>query len=123
MTFKTIATIKQLLESEVSIATDSIRMFTESNNLEDVVYWNKRLEAAQDACYDLESKLTEDFNLWESAEFVKRMLYSCMDAPGATITIAIKKDNGEESSAELYDHAALVQGLIDALDYFQDEID
>ena len=122
MKFKTIETIKQLLECEVYLATDSIQMFTERDKPEELAIWQERLEAAQEASYEFEQYLTEDYNMWHDAEVVKRMLESCIDDPGATIQIVVKRDDGEESSAELYDHAALVQGLVDALDYFQDEI-
>lgn len=56
------------------------------------------------------------------AEMVKQLLSYCTVAPGANITITISHDHGQIATAQLYDHAALVQGLIEALEYFQSEV-
>lgn len=55
-------------------------------------------------------------------ELVKNLLDACAITPGATITITVRHDNGHVATAELYDHAALVQSLYDALEYFQSEL-
>ena len=122
MKYETIKLIKRLLADEVTLAFDSIETYAAANSQEDVNYWNKRLDDTRDAYYDFEHTMSEDYKLWEAADEVKQMLIDCANDPGATIQIVVKRDNGLESSAELYDHAALVQGLVDALDYFQDEI-
>ena len=46
----------------------------------------------------------------------------CTERHGADITITIAHDDGIVATAHLYDHAALVQGLQDALKYFQSEL-
>ena len=56
------------------------------------------------------------------AEDVKQHLINCVNNPGANISIIVTSDDGKTTSAGLYDHAALVQSLIDALAYFQSEI-
>ena len=53
---------------------------------------------------------------------VKNMLLFCMDKQGAKITITVDHDCGNSVTANLYDHAALVQGLYDALDYLETEL-
>lgn len=55
------------------------------------------------------------------AEAIKQLLEYCTVNQGAKITITVTHDNGLEATANLYDHAALVQGLWEALDYFQSE--
>ena len=57
-----------------------------------------------------------------SAEVVKQMLKYCAVDPGAKITISVEHDDGNKATAELYDHAALVQSLIEALEYFASEL-
>jgi hypothetical protein len=56
------------------------------------------------------------------AELLKQILEYCSIAPGADITITVTHAHGQKVTADLYDHAALVQGLIEALEYFQSEI-
>lgn len=46
----------------------------------------------------------------------------CTECQGAEINITIAHDKGFVATAHLYDHAALVQGLQDALKYFQSEL-
>lgn len=53
---------------------------------------------------------------------VKVMLLYCADKQGAKITITVEHECGNKATANLYDHAALVQGLYDALDYFETEL-
>lgn len=55
-------------------------------------------------------------------EMVRQQLIACSITPGAKVTIRVEHDNGNVVSAKLYDHAALVTLLIDALDYFQSEL-
>jgi len=50
------------------------------------------------------------------------ILEYCTEEQGASITITIAHDKGFVATAHLYDHAALVQGLQDALKYFQSEL-
>lgn len=56
------------------------------------------------------------------AEIVLQHLEYCMVQPGASITITVEHDEGHKATAKLYDHAALVQSLVDALKYFQSEL-
>lgn len=56
------------------------------------------------------------------AEAVKQLLYYCCAQPGATITVSVKHDNGNYASAELYDLAAFVCSLLEALECFQEEL-
>lgn len=64
----------------------------------------------------------EDVRVVAEAELVKHMLDFCSVQHGATITITVEHDNGHKATAKLYDHAALIQGLYDALVTFQSEI-
>lgn len=57
----------------------------------------------------------------ESRE-VMSMLEYCMNEPDADISISVKHKNGKSATANLYDHAALVQGLYSALQYFIEEM-
>lgn len=64
----------------------------------------------------------EDIRVIAEAELVKHMLNFCYAQHGATITITIEHANGHKATAKLYDHAALIQGLYDALVAFQSEL-
>ena len=54
----------------------------------------------------------------KQADDVKRLLKHCMTDCGATVTIAVAHDCGQSAIANLYDNAALVQSLYDALSEF-----
>lgn len=54
-------------------------------------------------------------------EMVKQLLNYCAFQHGAKITIVVEHDQGHKATAELYDHAALVQSLYESLEYFQSE--
>lgn len=56
------------------------------------------------------------------AEQLKLMLDYCIVSPGATISVTIEHDSGAKSTAKLYDLAAFVTSLYDALEYFQSEL-
>lgn len=76
-------------------------------------------ELLHDRSWRLEAKRPKE---WYEAETIKRILNACMADPGDTsIKITINRD-GMEVTADLYDHAALVTSLYDALDYFQSEL-
>lgn len=47
--------------------------------------------------------------------------YCCLDHD-AKITLTVEHTNGTKVIADLYTHAALVQGLMDALAYFKSEL-
>lgn len=64
---------------------------------------------------------TEGKSRMHQAEAVKQLLELCAVQPGAKIQIIVTHKNGLVATANLYDHAALVQGLWDALDYYQSE--
>ena len=57
----------------------------------------------------------------ESRE-VMSMLEYCMNEPYADISISVRHKNGKSATANLYDHAALVQELYSALKYFIEEM-
>lgn len=63
----------------------------------------------------------EDKTRVHQAEAVKQLLELCAQQAGAEVQITVRHDNGLVATANLYDHAALVQGLWDALDYYQSE--
>lgn len=63
----------------------------------------------------------EDKSRVHQAEAVKQLLEVCMMQPGAKVQITVSHDNGLVATANLYDHAALVNGLYDALNYYQSE--
>lgn len=58
----------------------------------------------------------------QQLKMVKEMLVYCMHKPEATITIEVKHTDGSCARVEAYDHAAFVQGLYDAIEYFISEI-
>lgn len=47
--------------------------------------------------------------------------YCCLDHEGK-ITLTVEHTNGTKVVADMYVHAALVQGLKDALEYFKSEL-
>lgn len=47
--------------------------------------------------------------------------YCCLDQEGS-ITLIVEHTNGTKVVADLYVHAALVQGLMEALEYFKSEL-
>ena len=59
----------------------------------------------------------EDKNYLNIAENLFAELELCSLDPGADIKVSITR-HGETKEYELYDHAALVQGLLDAVGYF-----
>ena len=63
----------------------------------------------------------EQFNQILDVEMLMQVLTYCSWNSGADITIQIKHSNGLTASAKLYDHAALVTGLHNALEYFMSE--
>lgn len=79
MTVKTFDTIYKLLEAEISLAEDSIRMFTKSNEMLDVDYWNRRRYAAIEAASEFNMQQPEDYQLWKKAEELKQMLLESKD--------------------------------------------
>ena len=78
---------------------------------------NKILEAANSA-----SISTDTRDLLLQSEAVKQLLNYCAVAVGAEIIITVKHPHGQVATAQLYDHAALVDSLYNALDDFQQEI-
>jgi len=78
---------------------------------------------------DKESLITKAFQNLEPEQFkqildvemLKQVLTYCSWNPGADIIIQIKHSDGLTASAKLYDHAALVTGLHNALELFQSE--
>ena len=70
----------------------------------------------EDASTDWDKRMIK-----ESRE-VMSMLEYCMNEPDADISISVKHKNGKSATANLYDHAALVQELYSALKYFIEEM-
>ena len=62
-----------------------------------------------------------DQRILGEVEMVKALLDYCCIRHGATITLCVEHDDGHKAVARLYDHAALVQSLFDALTEFQEE--
>ena len=65
---------------------------------------------------------TEEGRMLAQAEMVKQLLEYCSIQPGAKIKIVVEHDEGHVAVADLYDLAAIVQSLYDALEYFQSEL-
>jgi hypothetical protein len=124
MTKRTQFTIYTMLTNEINGAIAEQRLAQKEGCLHDIDYWTNKLNDARAALMDIaaECDSIEAFRLYKQTEEVKQLLESCMDVGGADITITVKRDDGRTATAELYDHAALVQGLWDALDYFQSEL-
>lgn len=86
-----------------------------------------RLEQALTECCDLLKdrswRLTPRHDKeWLEAEKIKKVLNDCMENPGdTTIKIVVERD-GKTTTADLYDHAALVTSLYESLEYFQSEL-
>lgn len=55
-------------------------------------------------------------------DLVLHLLDFCSVHPGAKIIITVEHDNGCRATANLYDHAALNQGLCEALNYYQTQL-
>lgn len=98
---------------------------TNEDVLEDTT--KSRLKQALAECDELIRNRSWQLNVkrpkeWYEAEALMRVLNSCMESPGDTsIKIAIER-NGTTTTADLYDHAALVTSLYDSLHYFQSEL-
>lgn len=56
------------------------------------------------------------------AELLKQTLHACSVMPGAKITITVSRGYDTRVTAEFCDHAALVAGLLDAVDDFISEL-
>lgn len=65
---------------------------------------------------------TEEGRMIAQTEMVKQLLEYCSVQPGAKIQIKVEHHDGQVAIANLYDLAALVQSLYDALEYFQSEL-
>ena len=64
----------------------------------------------------------EDCRMLMEAELVKTLLNHCYTTHGAKITIKVEHDDGHIATANLYDHAALIEPLMLALINFQQEL-
>lgn len=85
------------------------------------------LEQALTECCDLLKdrswRLTPKYDKeWFEAEKIKKVLNDCMDAPGDTTIKIVVERAGKTTTADLYDHAALVTSLYESLEYFQSEL-
>lgn len=58
----------------------------------------------------------------QQLKMVKEALAYCTHKPEAKITVEVKHTDGSCARVEAYDHAAFVQGLYDAIEYFISEI-
>lgn len=58
----------------------------------------------------------------QQLKMVKEALVYCAHKPEAKITIEVKHTDGSCARVEAYDHAAFVQGLYDAIEYFMSEL-
>lgn len=138
---KVFETIKQSLKCDIIEAEDNIKMYTDENRTADIDYWTTRKDELLRARNFLDEQQRQETNdqptlhqmiydvqddetakLIGQAEAIKQVLQYCSVLPGADITITVKHHHGYTATAELYDHAALVQGLYAAVEYFQSEI-
>ena len=58
----------------------------------------------------------------QQLKMAHELLVYCMYKPEAEINIEIKHTDGHYVKVEAYDHAAFVQGLHDAIEYFISEL-
>lgn len=71
---------------------------------------------------NLKRAAAEKAETLQQIESLQQMLNHCLQQHEAKITIAIDHSDGSSVTAQLYDHAAFVQPLIDALDEFKAEL-
>lgn len=125
MTNQTKSTILKTLLEAVDSASINYTTWLKDDNETEADYWKSQLKDARAALTEFSDAMRDDdtFQLYNQAEQVLAALRRCMYAPGANITITVTRD-GEELSAvaSLFDHAALVDGLINTLEYFQSEL-
>lgn len=138
---KVFETIKQSLKCDIIEAEDNIKMYTDENRTADIDYWTTRKDELLRARNFLDEQQRQETNdqptlhqmiydvkdddtakLIGQAEAIKQVLQYCSALPGAEITISVKHSHGYTAVGEFYDHAALVQGLYTAVEYFQSEI-
>lgn len=123
MTAQTILTIQSALKNQLKFAEDNIKTLRSVQSASTLAYYEEEAERLKAAINGFEQVYDADYMRWlMQAEEVKQHLLFCREHPGAKITITVESDNGQVSSAELYDHAALVQSLYAALDDFQSEL-
>ena len=77
---------------------------------------------AIDSLYNEDASTDWDKRMIKESREVMSMLEYCMNEPDADISISVKHKNGKYATANLYDHAALVQELYSALKYFIEEM-
>lgn len=65
---------------------------------------------------------TDTSKLLAQTEAVRQLLEYCMVRPAADIKIVINHDDGHTATLDAFDHAALVQGLHQLMEDFQDEL-
>ena len=77
-------------------------------------------ELIHDRSWRLEAKRPKE---WFEAEELQKVLNAIManPEPNASIKISIERE-GKTTTADLYDHAALVTSLYDTLEYFKSEL-
>ena len=122
---KELNTIKQLIDTEIEMAEDAIRMATNDGDEQEVIDWAKRLADALQARYalsDYQNGIVDDDYMTSQTKRLQSLLNHCCIDPGADIYITVKHSNGRSVGVKLYDHAALVQELYNALDYFLSEL-
>ena len=64
----------------------------------------------------------EDCRMLMEVELVKTLLNHCYTTHGAKVKIVVEHDDGHVATANLYDHAALIEPLMLALINFQQEL-
>lgn len=123
MTYISREVIRRVLMTELELASKNHVTFAEVGQLDEAEEWGERARAAEYALAEFDNKYLDDsYRAYCDAERVKQLLRKSYETQGANITITVQRDDGDKDTAVLYDHAALVQGLIDALDYFQSEL-
>lgn len=123
ITNRTQLTVYNVLTEALDSAIINRDLAKKDGHVDDIDYWTHRAEDARAALSDFTAAFDNDvFRWYKQAEDIKQILECSMASHGAKITITVARDSGTTVTAELYDHAALVQGLWDALDYFQSEL-
>ena len=122
---KELETINSLIEAEIEMTEDLIRSAADDNNNEELIEYGKRLANALDASCALSDytycEASED-HMISQAKRLRSLLEYCCNDPGADVYISVSHYNGRHAGVKVYDHAALVQGLMDTIDYFLTEL-
>lgn len=122
---KELETINKLVETEIEMTEDLIRTTANDNNDQELIDHAKRLADALQVKWALSDYTycdNSDDHMISQTKRLQSLLNHCCVDPGADIYITVKHSDGRQAGVKLYDHAALVQELHNALDYFLSEL-